>query len=149
MLQRPYVKRLVALIAAVLIFAGAIGSVLVFGLVALILVVPFGIVGMTAVVLGLSSISMVGNPDSVSFAGWRSTWFSAPEEELETNMFRNLIMLRGWQDSEVPVANTSLESQVAALTTEVQYLREAMQRATGITIPDPDFSKSKGESRSE
>lgn len=124
-LQNPLSRRLLAGFIGVLGLAALLGSVWVLGWVGLLVAVPCVAVSWSATAIALAAIRVGGDPSAPPVLGWRSGWF---DTSFTDGGNRNFVMARGWQDQEPIWVDSSLESQVAALMGEVQYVRELLAR---------------------
>jgi len=96
-----------------------VASFLLFGVAGPLLVSPNLIIALGSIAISLAAIRVSGDPH-----GWRNGWFHHKFGHLGGSRYRNLVMARGWEDPEGLHVNSSLDAQVAALVTEVQFLRE-------------------------
>jgi hypothetical protein len=113
-----------------------VGSVVALGPLGLVFSLPCVTLGAGALLVALASIRVAVDPTAAPVIGWRSGWFDVEYGHLGGGRNRNLLMARSWQDDEQINVETSVDAQVAALVTEVQYLREALQLATGNPVRD-------------
>lgn len=130
-LQRPRNRKVCAAAMVVLAAVASVASCVLLGWAGLLLVVPCLAVAGGAAVIALAAVRVNGDPMAPHIVGWRSGWFDLDQGSGTT---RNLVMARGWQDPEAPRLDSPLDAQVAALLTEVQYLRDALA-SHGMDVP--------------
>jgi len=128
--QNPRIRRVSLLAAAACIMLSTVGSVIVLGAVGLLISVPILALSSAGFMLALSAVRITGDPSVPPVIGWRSGWFDLEYGHLAGADSRNLMMGRAWQDKEEVAVDSTLDAQVAALRTEIQYLREAMRLRT-------------------
>ncbi len=124
-LQESRNRRLIAGLVGVVGLAALIVSMWALGWVGLLVAVPCVALSWSATAIALAAIRVGADPDAAHVHGWRSGWFDSTYTE---GMNRNFVMAPGWQDAEPMWADSPLESQVAALMSEVQYVRELLAR---------------------
>lgn len=122
-LQAPRNRKAVGMLIVVLALVSVSASAVSLGWSGILLTLPCLALGGGAVVLALAAIRVSGDPTGPLVIGWRSGWFDLDYGREST---RNLVMARGWQDSEGTLIDSPIDAQVATLLTEVQYLREAL-----------------------
>jgi hypothetical protein len=135
-LQGHRARKNATLLALLLSILAVVGSVVALGPVGLLFSLPCVILGAGSLLTALASIRVAVDPTAAPIVGWRSGWFDVESEQLGDGRTRNLFMARSWQDDERIRVESTVDAQVAALVTEVQYLREALQLATGNPIRD-------------
>ncbi len=128
--QNPRIRRVSLLLAAACIMLATVGSIIVLGVMGLVISVPILALSFVGFMLALSTVRMTGDPSVPPLIGWRSGWFDLEYGHLAGADSRTLIMGRAWQDKEDIAVDSTLDAQVAALRTEIQYLREALHLRT-------------------
>ena len=124
-LQNARNRRLSAGFIGLAGLAALLGSVWVLGWKGIVFVAPCVAATWFGTAIALAAIRAGSDARTPQVYGWRSGWF---DTTFTGGSNRNFVMARGGQDPEPVWVDSTIESQVAVLMGEVQYVRELLAR---------------------